>query len=165
VGLFLQCAFGLFSEWLFQIVLPVVDRRLIGHKFWGQVKVKVTLWLTWGSWPDIYYCLTITVLFLWGGLSDERMGLSCICCWPSPAQSFLSPSLLGLATIFYCLSFETSLFIASYDSQDHGGGIQPHLHTGLIFEGILGPCYIYIYSLGTGRMENTTSNSSLLCDV
>jgi hypothetical protein len=30
----------------------------------------------WGSWPDIYYCLTITVLFLWGALSDERMGLS-----------------------------------------------------------------------------------------
>jgi hypothetical protein len=31
---------------------------------------------TWGSWPDIYYCLTVTVLFLWGALSDERTGLS-----------------------------------------------------------------------------------------
>jgi hypothetical protein len=30
----------------------------------------------WGSWPDIYNCLTITVLFLWGALSDERTGLS-----------------------------------------------------------------------------------------
>jgi hypothetical protein len=29
----------------------------------------------WVSWPDIYYCLIITVLFLWGALSDERMGL------------------------------------------------------------------------------------------
>jgi hypothetical protein len=28
----------------------------------------------WDSWPDIYYCLTVTVLFLWGALSDERMG-------------------------------------------------------------------------------------------
>jgi hypothetical protein len=26
--------------------------------------------------PDIYYCLTVTVLFLWGTLSDERTGLS-----------------------------------------------------------------------------------------
>jgi hypothetical protein len=32
--------------------------------------------------------------------------------------------------IFYCLRFETSLFITSYDSQGHGGGIRPRLHTG-----------------------------------
>jgi hypothetical protein len=24
----------------------------------------------WGPWPDIYYCLTLTVLFLWGALSE-----------------------------------------------------------------------------------------------
>jgi hypothetical protein len=35
---------------------------------------------------------------------------------------------LGLVTIFYCLRFETSLFVASYDSQGHGGGIRPRLH-------------------------------------
>jgi hypothetical protein len=28
------------------------------------------------SWPDIYYSLTVTVLFLWGALSDEKMVLS-----------------------------------------------------------------------------------------
>jgi hypothetical protein len=33
-------------------------------------------------------------------------------------------------TIFYCLRFETSLFVASYDSQGHGGGIGPRLHAG-----------------------------------
>jgi hypothetical protein len=38
---------------------------------------------------------------------------------------------LGLATIFYCLTFETSLFVASYDSQGHGGGIRSRLHTGV----------------------------------
>jgi hypothetical protein len=27
-----------------------------------------------------------------------------------------------LATIFYCLNFETSLFVASYDSQGYCGG-------------------------------------------
>jgi hypothetical protein len=42
----------------------------------------------------------------------------------------LSP--LGLVTIFYCLRFETSLFVASYDYQGHGGGIRPRLHTELL---------------------------------
>jgi hypothetical protein len=54
----------------------------------------------------------------------------CMCCWPLPAQSFSGPSPLGLATVFYCLRFETSLFVASYDSQGHGGGIRLRLHTG-----------------------------------
>jgi hypothetical protein len=49
----------------------------------------------------------------------------------SPAQSISGPSSLGLAAIYYCLRSETSLFIASYDSQGHGGGILPHLHTGI----------------------------------
>jgi hypothetical protein len=31
------------------------------------------------------------------------------CCWPSPGQSFWGLSPVGLATIFYCLRFETSL--------------------------------------------------------
>jgi hypothetical protein len=30
----------------------------------------------WGLWTHIYYCLKITVLFLWGALSDERTRLS-----------------------------------------------------------------------------------------
>jgi hypothetical protein len=47
----------------------------------------------------------------------------------SPAQSSLRPSPLVLATIFYSLRFDTSLFVASYDSQSHGGGIRPLLHT------------------------------------
>jgi hypothetical protein len=34
-------------------------------------------------------------------------------------------------TIFYSLKFETSLFVASYDSQGHGADIRPRLHTGL----------------------------------
>jgi hypothetical protein len=30
---------------------------------------------------------------------------------------------MGLVTIIYCLRVETSLFVASYDSQGYGGGI------------------------------------------
>jgi hypothetical protein len=44
---------------------------------------------------------------------------------------FSGSSPLGLATIFYCLKFETFLFVASYDSQGYGGGIRPCLHMGL----------------------------------
>jgi hypothetical protein len=57
----------------------------------------------------------------------------CISCWSSPAQFSSGPSPLDLATISYCLSFETSHFVASYDSQGHGGGIRPHLHTGVVW--------------------------------
>jgi hypothetical protein len=60
----------------------------------------------------------------------EDGSVFCIYCWPLPAQSFLGPSPLGLATIFYCLRFKTSLFVASYYSQCHGGGIWTRLHTG-----------------------------------
>jgi hypothetical protein len=52
-------------------------------------------------------------------------------CWPLPAQSFSDPSPVGLATVFYCLRFETSLFVASYDSQGFCGGIRPRLRTGI----------------------------------
>jgi hypothetical protein len=52
------------------------------------------------------------------------------CCWPSPAQSFSGPSHVELATVFHCLRFETSLFVASYDSQGYGGSIRSRLHTG-----------------------------------
>jgi hypothetical protein len=39
---------------------------------------------------------------------------------------------MGLVTIISCLTFETSLFVASYDSQGYGGGIRPRLHTGSV---------------------------------
>jgi hypothetical protein len=55
-----------------------------------------------------------------------------MCRWPLPAQSFSGPSPFGLEPVFYCLRFETSLFVASYDSQGHGGGIRPRLHTGMV---------------------------------
>jgi hypothetical protein len=60
----------------------------------------------------------------------EHGSVFVMCRWSLPAQSFSGPSPLGLATVFYCLIFKTSLFVASYDSQGHGGGIRPRLHTG-----------------------------------
>jgi hypothetical protein len=62
--------------------------------------------LIWGSSPDIYFFLTVKVLFLWGALSDERTGLSFEYA-AGPRQRSLPP--LVLVTIFYCLRFETSM--------------------------------------------------------
>jgi hypothetical protein len=86
----------------------------------------------------------------------EDGSVFCICCCPLPAQSFSGPSPLVLVTIFYCLRFETSLFVASYDSQGHGGGIRPRFHTGLSRENRLP----LLYSLGSDHVENTVLNNS-----
>jgi hypothetical protein len=51
---------------------------------------------------------------MWGALSDER-SVVYNCCWPSPAQSFNVS--------------ETSLFVASCNSQGYCGGIRTRLHT------------------------------------
>jgi hypothetical protein len=86
-----------------------------------------------GAYDQIFItCVTSYGLVRVGRpLWREDGSLFCMCCWPLPAQSFSGPSPLGLETIFYCLTFETSLFVDSYGSQGHGGGIRPRLHTGL----------------------------------
>jgi hypothetical protein len=111
--------------------------------FINPSKVKVTLLLTVSQSVSLdvepHLGLMIRYLLLFDSyglvfvgrpLWREDGSVFCIYCWPSPAQSFSGPSPLGLATVFYCLRFETSLFVASYDSQGHGGGILSHLHTG-----------------------------------
>jgi hypothetical protein len=84
----------------------------------------------------------------------EDRSVFCICCWPLSAQSFSYPSPLGLATIFYCLRFETSLFVASYDSQGHGEGIPPRLHTEVkvkvkVSLGVEPQTFIAVWQLGS----------------
>jgi hypothetical protein len=59
-------------------------------------------------------------------------------------------------TIFYCLRFETSLFVASYDSQGYGGGIRSCLHTGYFWEELIACVPLY----DTDSIENDASNSS-----
>jgi hypothetical protein len=65
-------------------------------------------------------------------ISEQRTGLS-FTTVPGLRQRSHSqvPSPPVLMTIFYRLRFETSLFIASYDSQGYGGDIRPRLHTGV----------------------------------
>jgi hypothetical protein len=84
----------------------------------------------WGLRSDLSDCQTVAGLLMWGALSDGRTGVAYNCCWSSRAQSFLGPSPVELMTIIYCLRFETSLFVTSYDSQGYGGGIRHRLHKG-----------------------------------
>jgi hypothetical protein len=66
----------------------------------------------WCSWPDIYYSLTVTVLFLWGALSDERTGLSFVYA-AGPRQHSLSRVRVPCNSwpYFTVSRFETSLFV------------------------------------------------------
>jgi hypothetical protein len=82
----------------------------------------------WGLRPDF---ITFRQLHVsWCGALSLTTGEICRLqlLLPLPAQSFSGPSPVELAPIFYCLRFETSLFVASYDSQGYGGGIRPRLH-------------------------------------
>jgi hypothetical protein len=56
---------------------------------WPSVSQSCCRALIWGSWRDIYYCLTVTALLLWGALSDERTGPGCIVSGRTTAQKHL----------------------------------------------------------------------------
>jgi hypothetical protein len=87
----------------------------------------------WDSRQDFYYCQKFADLLMWGALSDERMGLSFTIA-SDPRQRIHSRARVPwwLVIIFYRLRFESSIFVASYDSQGYGGGIRPRLHTGIL---------------------------------
>jgi hypothetical protein len=108
-------------------------------------------------------CVTVTVLFLWGALSNERPGLSFVmCCWPLPAQSFSGPSPMGLETIFYCLTLQTSLSVASYDWQGYDGGIRSRLHTRIRTDSGPSGKLLPSYNISANRAEVTSMNSTVI---
>jgi hypothetical protein len=53
---------------------------------------------------------------MWGTLSDERAGCRLQLLLDLANAVILGSESRGTVTIFYCLRFETSLFVASYDS-------------------------------------------------
>jgi hypothetical protein len=64
---------------------------------------------------------------MWIALPDNRTGLSFTI---AAGPRRVSHSRVRVPSIFYCLRFDTSLYIASYDSQGYGGDIRFRLHTG-----------------------------------
>jgi hypothetical protein len=65
---------------------------------------------------------------MWGGLSDERTGLSITIAVGSCQRSH---SRIRVPWDWWLLlsQIQDFLFVASYDSQGYGGGIRPRLHT------------------------------------
>jgi hypothetical protein len=117
----------------------------------------------WGSQQDFYYCQTVAGLLMWGALSDERTCLPfTITAGPRQRSHFRVRVPVGLVTIFYCLRFEASLFVASYYSQGYGGGIRPRLpaqgwHAKKNYQrrfNYMSP----LYNFGAKRIQTTTPN-------
>jgi hypothetical protein len=132
----------------------------------------------WDSWPSIFLTEHLQSLSLHNILSDERMDLSFTIAagpsqhshfqvwvqqdlWPhftvfnsrlpqpgGPGHSIYIPEEQGASLYPQALG---SLFIASY-SQGHGGGIRPHLHTGISATQGSWPS---LYNVGTGCIENS----------
>jgi hypothetical protein len=93
------------------------------------------------------------ILFLWGVLSDERTGLSFVY-----AAGLCPRSLFWARVPWYLRPYFTGsdlrLFVTSYDSQGHGGGIRPRLY----MEAELRTTELLnysLYSLGTDYPQKT----------
>jgi hypothetical protein len=83
----------------------------------------------WGLRPDFYYCQTVAGLLIWDAHSDKKTGLSFTITVGPRQHSHSTSKSQGTRDHIYCLRFETSVFITSYNSQSYCGGIQPRLHT------------------------------------
>jgi hypothetical protein len=70
--------------------------------------------------------------FWFRGAPSLTRGRVCLVCAAGPCQRNPSrvPVPWDLRPYFTVSDFETSLFVASNNSQGHGGGIRPRLHTG-----------------------------------
>jgi hypothetical protein len=77
------------------------------------------------------------------------------------AVSFGSES-RGTLTIFYCLRFETALFVASFDTQGYGGGINPAFTWEFSSSGKLLSFYVYNFRRTVYRTLNSTVRASVV---
>jgi hypothetical protein len=88
------------------------SRRSQSHSYGMTVGQLASLsWCqapVWGRRQDFFTVRPLRVC-LESPLLWEDGSVVCNCCWPSPAQSFSSPSPTVLMTIFYCLRFETPI--------------------------------------------------------
>jgi hypothetical protein len=113
-----------------------------------------------GAYDQIFItCVTVTVLFLWGALSDERSGLPFVCA-AGPCQRSLSRVRVpwDLKPYFTVsdlrLPFSSLLRLAG--SRWRYSTPPPH---GFSLSFSLNRSYSSLYTLGTDRIINTSPNS------
>jgi hypothetical protein len=110
----------------------------------------------WGLRPDSYYCQTVAGLLMWVALSDKKIGLLFTIAAGPRQRSHFRIRVPWDSWPHFIFRFETSLSVASYDSQGYGGGIRPRLHKGFIFLDTISPCGRF----WSNRIEITASKSS-----
>jgi hypothetical protein len=82
-----------------------------------------------GTNGQIFITVRQLRVYWWGAPSYERTGLSFTIAAGPRQRSHSRARVPWDSRPFYCLRFETSLFVTSYDSQGYGGAIRPRLHT------------------------------------
>jgi hypothetical protein len=85
----------------------------------------------WGLRPDLYYlCDSYGLVLVGRPLWREVGSVLCLCCWPCQRSRSRVGVPWDLRPYFTVSDLRLPFFVASYDSQGHGGGIRPRLHTG-----------------------------------
>jgi hypothetical protein len=103
----------LMRGWVCRLMANRIESSLI---LWPTVRRPFHLGIKHpsGAYDQIFITVRQLRVCWCGALSLTRRRVCRYnCCWSSSAQAFSGPSPVGLATILYCLRFETSLFVAS----------------------------------------------------
>jgi hypothetical protein len=109
-----------------------------------------------GAYDQIFIiCVTITVLFLWGALSDERTGLSFVCA-AGPCQRSLSWVRVSWDSRPYFTVSDSRL---PFSSPPTTRRVTVKVFDPASTRGFTALLVLFIYSLGTDSTENTASNS------
>jgi hypothetical protein len=86
----------------------VKSKTELRYDRWSAGQSVLVLSPIWGPRPVFCYSQTVKGLLMWGGLSDERTGLSLITAAGPRRRTYSRVQVPpGLMTIFYCLRFET----------------------------------------------------------
>jgi hypothetical protein len=118
------------TDWLNSVSEWVILRPTVSRPVYLGIKHPS------GAFDQIFFLLLLMsddcgFVDVWRSLWREDGSVVYNFSLPLPVEIFSGPTPMGLVTIIYCLRFETSFFVASYDSQGYGGRIRPRLHTGL----------------------------------
>jgi hypothetical protein len=104
----------------------------------GQLVSKSLRLAPPGAHDQIFITLTVTVLFLWGALSDEMMGLFLYTHAAGPCQ-------LSLPRVRVPWDSRPYFTVSYLRLAGHGGNIRPHLHS-----------WPSSYSHGTNHAKNVS---------